>query len=170
MELSQFIRNIPDFPVAGVQFKDITTLLNNPTALKLAFDQMAEKHRVEKIDQIVGMESRGFIFGVPLAFILGCGFVPIRKPGKLPAEVIREEYSLEYGTNSLEIHKDAFQPGSNILIVDDLLATGGTAKAAANLISKLEGNIVGFDFLIEIEFLNGRKQIENYKINSYIIF
>jgi len=131
---------------------------------------MAEKHRVEKIDQIVGMESRGFIFGVPLAFILGCGFVPIRKPGKLPAEVIREEYSLEYGTNSLEIHKDAFQPGSNILIVDDLLATGGTAKAAANLISKLEGNIVGFDFLIEIEFLNGRKQIENYKINSYIIF
>lgn len=170
MDLSQYVRNIPDFPVKGIQFKDITTLLNNPLALKMALDAMAENHSGDKIDQIVGMESRGFIFGAALAYLLGCGFVPVRKPGKLPAEVISEEYSLEYGTNKLEVHKDAFVKGSKILIVDDLLATGGTAKAAENLVKKLGGDIVGFDFLIELEFLNGRKLIENYKVNSYIKF
>ncbi len=170
MDLGQFIRNIPDFPVKGIQFKDITTLLHNPEALKEAFDQMAEEHKNEKIDQIVGMESRGFIFGAALAYILGCGFVPIRKPGKLPAETIKEEYSLEYGTNTLEIHKDAFSSGDKILIVDDLLATGGTAKAAANLVSKLGGDIVGLDFLIELEFLNGRELLEGYSVKSYVKF
>lgn len=164
MDLASTIRSVPDFPVKGILFYDITTMLKNPDALKYSIDQMAEHYREAGIDVIVGIESRGFIFGMPLAYQLGVGFVPIRKPGKLPAETIAENYALEYGTNTLEIHVDSIGPGQRVLVVDDLLATGGTAKATCNLVEKLGGSVAGLAFVIELNFLKGRDRLQGYDI------
>lgn len=170
MELEKFIRDVPDFPQKGIMFKDITTLLKDKNAFKYAVDLMIEKYKSQKIDKIVGIESRGFIFGGVVAYHLGCGFVPARKPSKLPAETIKENYSLEYGTNTLEMHVDGIQPGENTVIIDDLLATGGTALAVAKLVERLKGNVIGIDFLIELEFLHGREKLKDYNVNSYLKF
>lgn len=168
MNLSDNIRDVPGFPKEGIIFKDITTLLKNPGALKVTIDRLEEYARSVNVDVVAGIESRGFIFGTPLADRLGCGFIPVRKPGKLPAPTESEEYSLEYGTDRLEIHKDAISEGMNVLIVDDLLATGGTARAVCNLVWKLKGNVSGFAFVIELDFLNGRQQLEGVSICSLV--
>ena len=168
MDLNKLIRDVPDFPKKGILFKDITTLLEDPKGFKESIDLMVEKYKGQKIDKIVGIESRGFIFGGALAYQLGCGFVPVRKPGKLPYKSIKEDYALEYGTNTLEIHIDAIKAGEKVVIIDDLLATGGTAKAAANLVEKLEGDIVSIDFLVELEFLKGRDKLPGYSVHSYL--
>lgn len=168
MKLENLVRDIPDFPKKGILFKDITTLLKEPAGLKNALDQMYNKVKELKIDKVVALESRGFIFGPHLAYRLNAGFVPIRKPGKLPAETITEEYALEYGTDKIQIHKDAINKGDKVLIVDDLLATGGTAKAAVNLIKKLGGEIAGLLFLIELDFLKGRNKLQTEQIFSLI--
>jgi adenine phosphoribosyltransferase len=168
MELEKFIRDVPDFPEKGIIFKDITTLLKDKDAFKYVVDLMVEKYKDKNIDKIVGIESRGFIFGGVVAYHLGCGFIPARKPGKLPAETIREEYTLEYGTNALEIHVDAVKPGERVLIIDDLLATGGTAAAVAKLVERLKGTVAAIEFLIELEFLDGKDKIKNYNFHSYL--
>ncbi len=164
MDLKQTIRSVPDFPIEGILFYDITTLLKDPDALKASIDQLTEKYKDAGVDAIVGIESRGFIFGMPLAYQLGVGFIPVRKPGKLPAETIEESYALEYGTNSLEIHVDAIKKGQKILIVDDLLATGGTAEATCKLVEKVGGEILGLAFAVELTFLNGRDKLDGYDI------
>lgn len=153
------IRSINDFPKKGIVFRDITTAIKDKDTLVQIIDYLCEKFKDTKIDYIAGIESRGFIFGMPMAYKLGCGFVPVRKPNKLPAETISQEYELEYGTDKIEIHKDAFGAGDNVLIVDDLLATGGTAEAAAKLVKKTGANLVGMCFLIELEALNGRQKL-----------
>ncbi|NIM10394.1 MAG: adenine phosphoribosyltransferase [Candidatus Aminicenantes bacterium] len=168
MDLAAIIRDVPDFPEKGIIFKDITTLLKDKDALTYVIDGMVERYRDKQIDKIVGIESRGFIFGGAVAYLLGCGFVPARKPGKLPAEKISESYSLEYGTNTLEIHTDAIEAGERVLIIDDLLATGGTAAAVAKMVERLNGEVVAIEFLIELEFLNGREKVKEYNVNSYI--
>lgn len=170
MDLAEFIRDIPDFPIEGILFKDITPLLGNPKAFKRAIDRLTDKYEGQQIDQVVSIESRGFIFGAPLAYKLGAGFVPVRKPGKLPARTIDIEYSLEYGTNALEIHVDAIQPGQRVLLVDDLLATGGSAKAAIGLIEHLGGLVVGVAFLISLKFLKGSEKLDGYDVFSIIEF
>ena len=167
-ELHKSIRNVPDFPKKGIVFRDITTLLKDPKAFNTAIDALYEKYKSERIDKIVGIESRGFIFAAPLAYKLGCGFVPVRKPKKLPAETLKEEYALEYGTDSVEVHIDAITLGERVLLVDDLLATGGTILATAKLIERLGGNIVGLAFLIELSFLNARARLMSYDIFSLI--
>ncbi|MCL1998255.1 MAG: adenine phosphoribosyltransferase [Turicibacter sp.] len=161
-QIKGMIRSIPDFPSAGVMFRDITTLLKDPTGLNLAVDTMAALFDSNEFDIIVGPESRGFIFGVPLAYKLGKGFVPARKVGKLPAKTARKRYDLEYGAAEIELHVDAIQPKDRIIIVDDLLATGGTAKAVADLIAELGATVVGMAFLIELEALNGRNTLAGY--------
>jgi adenine phosphoribosyltransferase len=168
MDLSSTIRPIPDFPLEGILFYDITTLLKNPAALRETIDLLAHRYQDMDIDLIAGMESRGFIFGTPLAFRLGKGFIPIRKPGKLPAERISESYDLEYGKNTLEIHLDAVEKGQKVLIVDDLLATGGTAKASCNLIEKVGGQVAGLAFIVELSYLNGRDKLKGYDIFSLV--
>ncbi len=168
MDLASTIRNVPNFPIEGILFYDITTMLKSPAALKECIDQLTQQYQKIDVDVVVGMESRGFIFGVPLAYQLGVGFVPIRKPGKLPAETISESYDLEYGTNSLEIHVDAIEEGQKVLVVDDLLATGGTARATCNLIEKLGGQVAGVAFVIELNFLNGRDKLQGYDIFSLL--
>lgn len=162
------IRDVPDFPKPGILFKDITTLLKEPKILKLTLDQMALRFQDQGIDHVVGIESRGFIFGTPLAFLLNAGFVPVRKAGKLPSATYRKEYALEYGTDVLEIHKDAIQPGDKVLICDDLLATGGTAAAALAMLEELGAQVVGALFAIELTFLKGREKIPNCKTVSLI--
>lgn len=156
------IRSINDFPKKGIVFRDITTAIKDKDTLVQIIDYLCEKFKDTKIDYIAGIESRGFIFGMPMAYKMGCGFVPVRKPNKLPAETISQEYELEYGTDKIEIHKDAFGAGDNVLIVDDLLATGGTAEAAAKLVKKTGANLVGMCFLIELEVLNGRQKLSDY--------
>ena len=168
MDLASTIRSVPDFPIEGILFYDITTLLKNSAALKASIDRLAQNYQNQNIDLIVGMESRGFIFGTPLAYQLGIGFAPVRKPGKLPAQSIAESYELEYGSNTLEIHADAIEKGQRVLIVDDLLATGGTAKATCNLVEKLGGQVAGLAFVIELSFLNGRDKLKNYEIFSLL--
>jgi adenine phosphoribosyltransferase len=168
MDIRALIRDIPDFPKPGIIFKDITTLLRDPQGWKYTIDQLAEKCAPLKPDYIVGMESRGFIFAAPLAYHLNAGFVPVRKPGKLPATVYAEEYALEYGTDKLEIHQDAIPTGSRVLIVDDVIATGGTAAATAKLIAQSGGELVGFAFLSELTFLDGRKALPEVPIVSLI--
>lgn len=168
MELKNFIRDVPDFPVKGIIFKDITTLLKDKNAFLEAFNQLYEKVSNLKVDKVVSIESRGFIFGSLLAHKLNAGFVPVRKPGKLPGEKISETYLLEYGTDSLEIHKDAINPGEKILIHDDLLATGGTVEAVCKLVEKLGGEIIGIFFLIELSFLKGREKLKKYNVSSII--
>lgn len=168
IDLKKYIRDVPDFPKKGIIFKDITTLLKNPVALKLTLEILYDRVKDLKIDKVVGIEARGFIFGAMLAEKLNAGFVPLRKPGKLPAEVFKQTYELEYGTDTIEIHKDAISKGDRILLHDDLLATGGTAKAACELIEKIGGNVIQTLFIIELAFLNGRDKLNNYKVDSLI--
>ena len=169
MDLRSYVRSVPDFPVEGILFRDITPMLHDPAALRESIRALARLVEGEKIDRVVGMESRGFIFGVPLAIELGCGFVPLRKPGKLPREVLRREYALEYGTATLEVHVEDIKAGERILIVDDLLATGGTARTAADLIEKLEAEIVAMLFVIELMGLDGRDQLGERRIHSLFL-
>ncbi|MEL4894854.1 adenine phosphoribosyltransferase [Crocosphaera sp. Alani8] len=170
MDLKGLIRDVPDFPKSGIVFKDITTLLGDAQGLRYTVDILKEKCQGANLfpDYIVGMESRGFLFGVPLAYQLNAGFVPVRKPGKLPAAVHRVEYELEYGTDSLEIHQDALEKHHNVLVVDDLMATGGTAKATAELLGKIGCNVLGFAFIIELTDLEGRKKLPDVPIISLI--
>jgi len=164
MDISSLIREIPDFPKPGILFRDITTLLRDRDGWRYTIDTFAEKCQHLSPDYVVGIESRGFIFGAPLAYKLGAGFIPVRKPGKLPAAVYTAEYELEYGTDKLEIHQDAIEPGSRVLIVDDLIATGGTAIATANLLEQIGGELVGFGFIIELRDLGGRQKLPDVPI------
>lgn len=167
MDLRDKIRALVDYPAEGIIFRDITTLLKDGEGFREAINQMNALRDTE-CDIVVGIEARGFILGAPMAYAKGCGFVPIRKPGKLPAETVSREYSLEYGVDKIEIHKDAIKEGTKVLIVDDLLATGGTSKAAIELIESLGGEVVGLDFLIELEDLPGREHLEGYDVRSVI--
>jgi adenine phosphoribosyltransferase len=168
MDLKSLIRDIPDFPKPGILFRDITTLLKHPEGLRYTLDLMGDRCVDFAPDYIMGMESRGFLFGVPLAYRLRAGFVPVRKPGKLPAAVHTIEYDLEYGTDRLEIHQDAIAPGSRVLIVDDLIATGGTAVATAQLVQQLGGELVGFGFIVELRELDGRSKLPDVPIVSLV--
>jgi adenine phosphoribosyltransferase len=165
---SSLIRNIPDFPLPGVQFKDITPLLQDAAAFRQVIDELAGRYEGQRVDLVAGVESRGFIFSAPVAYRLGAGLIPIRKPGKLPAETIEVAYSLEYGTNTLQVHRDALQPGTRVLLVDDLLATGGTIRAAAQLMDQLGGEVVELAFVIELAFLHGRDNLAQYPIFSLV--
>src|SRR3954465_3917418 len=167
-DLRTKIREIPDFPKPGILFYDITTLLKDPAAYKQSMDLVLAPYKNERVDIVVGMESRGFIFSSPMAYQLNAGLVPVRKLGKLPAETITVEYALEYGSNTLEIHRDAIEPGQKVLIVDDLLATGGTVKGTIELVERLKGNVVGLAFLVELDFLKGRDRLDGRRVTSVI--
>jgi adenine phosphoribosyltransferase len=169
-ELKKLIREVPDFPKPGINFYDITTLLKNRDGLRAVIDAFAEHYRAARVDTVVGIEARGFIFGPAIACALGTGFVPVRKPKKLPAAVESVEYQLEYGFDKLEMHKDAIEHGQNVLIVDDVLATGGTAAAVASLVEKLGGHVAGLGFVIELLFLNGRKKLGNHDVFSLVSY
>ena len=166
--LKSKIRHIPDFPKPGILFYDITTLLNDKQGFRDTVEALASPYRTKVIDQVVGIESRGFILGAAVANALGAGFVPIRKPGKLPSKCYREDYALEYGTDGLEIHEDAVRSGQRVLLVDDVLATGGTAKAASELVRRIGGELVGLSFLIELNFLNGRDKLAGQAVYSVL--
>ncbi|MBO9540605.1 adenine phosphoribosyltransferase [bacterium] len=166
--LAAKIREIPDFPKPGVVFKDITPLMQDPQAFREVIDRVVEHFKGARIDQVLGIESRGFIFGAAIAYALGAGFVPVRKAGKLPAPTHSCEYALEYGTDVLEIHCDAVRPGERVLIIDDVLATGGTAAAVLELVRKLEGEVAGFSFLIELSFLSGRDKLQGHETYSVL--
>ena len=168
MNLDNYIKSIPDYPIEGVLFRDITPLIGSPEAFKETCSRLADFAREVGADVIVGPESRGFIFGCPVAYELGIGLVPARKPNKLPRETVSFEYSLEYGTNTLEMHKDAIQPGQKVVVIDDLLATGGTIAAVNKLIEQLGGEVVGNAFVIELEDLKGREKLEGYKVFSLL--
>jgi adenine phosphoribosyltransferase len=168
MDFKEKIRVILDFPEKNIRFKDITTLLKEGESFHQAIDALAEPFKGKGVELVVGPEARGFVVGAPVAYALGAGFVPIRKPGKLPAETLTHEYNLEYGKDSLEIHKDAIIPGQKVLIVDDLLATGGTVQATIAMVEALGGIVVGLVFLIELSYLNGRENLINYNITSLI--
>ncbi len=167
-ELRAKIREIPDFPKPGILFYDITTLLKDPAAYRESIDLMLAPWQDDKVDIVVGMESRGFIFSAPMAYLLNAGLVPVRKLGKLPAETITVEYALEYGSNTLEIHRDAIQPGQRVLVVDDLLATGGTVRGTIDLVERLQGEVVGLGFLVELDFLNGRDRLQGLRVESVV--
>lgn len=169
-EIRALIRTIPDFPKENIMFRDITPVLRDPAALRAVVDHLADCCRDQKVDAVVGIESRGFMFAVPLALALGAGFVPVRKLGKLPAEVVQAEYALEYGTNTVEMHRDAIEPGDRVIIVDDLIATGGTAAAAIDLVEQLGGEIGPLLFLIELAELKGRESLQGYEVHSLITF
>jgi adenine phosphoribosyltransferase len=168
MDLRKHIREIPDWPKQGILFYDITTLVRDPKAFAYAIDQLADRFKAEKIDLVVSVEARGFIFGGALAYKLGAGFVPARKPGKLPGGKIRSEYALEYGTDALEMHEDAVRPGQRVLVFDDVLATGGTVAAAASLVKRLGGQVVGVAFLIDLTALKGRDKLQEYEVFSLV--
>ncbi len=170
MDLKKYIRNIPDFPQKGILFRDITPLLADGEAFKFAVKELANHFKDKGIQKVAGVEARGFIIGAPVAAELGVGFVPIRKPGKLPFETVRKEYQLEYGMSILEVHKDAVKKGEKILMIDDLLATGGTAKAASELIESLGGEIAGWGFVIVLKSLKGEEKLKNYEVFSLIDF
>jgi adenine phosphoribosyltransferase len=167
-DLRSRIREVPDFPKPGILFYDITTLLKDPASYRESIQLMMEPYREDKLDVVVGMESRGFIFSAPMAYELGAGLVPVRKLGKLPAETLSVEYALEYGSNTLEIHKDSIQPGQRVLIVDDLLATGGTVQGTIELVERLKGVVVGLAFLVELDFLHGRDRLAGRRVTSVI--
>jgi adenine phosphoribosyltransferase len=167
-DLKQLIREVPDFPKPGINFYDITTLLKHPEGLRRTVDALSDQFRGEQIDTVIGIEARGFIFAPALAYHLGAGFVPVRKPKKLPAECASISYELEYGQDTLEIHRDAVGEGHRVLIADDLLATGGTAKAVVDLVEGLGGKVVGLVFVVELEFLPGRKKLEGYDVRSLL--
>ena len=162
------IRTVPDFPRKGIMFRDITTLLKDRNAFRSAVDRLYDHYKNRHIDLIVSVESRGFILGAPLAYNLNAGFVPIRKPGKLPAPTVKQEYALEYGTDTIEMHSDAIKKGDRVLLHDDLLATGGTIRAAADLVQRLGGEIVGLSFLIELSFLHGRERLKEFEVHSVL--
>ena len=168
MDFTSFIRTVPDYPKPGIQFRDITTLLKDPTGFAAAIDALVARYRTTPISKIVAIESRGFLFGAPLAVALGLGFVPARKPGKLPGAVVRAEYDLEYGTDVLEIHRDAIRPGQRVLVHDDLLATGGTAAAKCALVEELGGVVAGLAFVVELTFLPGRARLGTYDVMSLV--
>lgn len=166
--LKRLIREVPDFPKPGILFYDITTLLKDPQGLRGVIDALRSQFAHQDIHTVVGIEARGFIFAPAVAYALNAGFVPIRKPKKLPSKVEREEYALEYGSDAVEVHRDAVQPGQNVLIVDDVLATGGTAAAATRLLEKLGARVAGLGFVIELDFLKGRERLQGYEIDSLI--
>jgi adenine phosphoribosyltransferase len=166
--LKKLIREVPDFPKKGILFYDITTLLKDKQGFAMLIDALAEHYIGKDVDLVLGMEARGFIFAPALAYRLNAGFVPVRKPGKLPAATAKHDYALEYGTNTLEIHKDAIQPGQRVLIVDDLLATGGTAEATAKLAASLGAKIAGLGFVVELDFLKGRDKLKSYDVFSLL--
>ena len=168
--IEDYVRTIPDFPEPGIQFRDITSVLQDPDGLKLSVDLFLEQLNGVDFDVIVGMESRGFLFGMPVAYAMGKPFVPIRKKGKLPCETISAEYDLEYGTASIELHKDAISPGQRVVLIDDLIATGGTIAAGTRLIEQLGGKIVKVLCLMELKGLEGRKKLENYDVSSIIAY
>jgi adenine phosphoribosyltransferase len=170
IDLASRIRDVPDFPQKGILFKDITTLLKDGPAFKSAIDLMTSRVKDWDVDVVVGMESRGFIFAAPIAYNLGVGFAPVRKLGKLPAETINAEYALEYGSNTLEIHTDAISEGQRVLVVDDLLATGGTVGATIDLVERLGGDVAGTAFLVELGFLHGRQRLEAYRVTTLITY
>jgi adenine phosphoribosyltransferase len=167
-DLKAHIREIPDFPKPGILFYDITTLLQDPLALRMTVDRFVWFFSGRRVDKVVGIESRGFMFGPIVAYNLNTGFVPIRKPGKLPYQTVRETYELEYGSDSIEMHRDAVKPGERVLIVDDLIATGGTARAAARLVESAGGTVAGFGFIVELTFLPGREKLKGYEVASLI--
>jgi adenine phosphoribosyltransferase len=167
-ELKRYIREVPDFPKPGILFYDITTLLLDPLALRMTVDRFVWQFAGQRIDRVVGIESRGFLFAPILAYHLNAGFVPVRKPGKLPAATLAEGYDLEYGQDRIEMHRDAIGPGHRVLIVDDVIATGGTARAAAKLVEQAGGEVAGFGFIIELEFLAGREKLAGYDVKSLI--
>lgn len=169
-DLKKYIRSIRDFPIKGIMFRDITTLLKDPVAVNETLKQLLSYAKNKKIDKVVGVESRGFIFGAMLANELKAGFVPVRKPGKLPAEKESQTYQLEYGLDKIEIHKDAISKDDKVLIHDDLLATGGTAEATCKLVEKLGGEVVQLSFIVELAFLNGREKLRNYRVNSLVTY
>lgn len=170
IDLKDHIRTIPDFPVAGVSFKDITTLLNHPEAFRICVQVMAERYRDQKIDRVVGVEARGFIFAAPLAYELGVGLVPVRKKGKLPAECLQQTYDLEYGQDVVEMHSDAIQPGERVVVVDDVIATGGTLAAACQLVEASGGIVMEALAVLELDFLNGREKLEGRPIHTIVHF
>jgi adenine phosphoribosyltransferase len=166
--LKKLIREVPDFPKPGILFYDITTLLKDASGLKTVVDAFGKRYQGGGVDVVLGIEARGFIFAPAVAYALGVGFIPVRKPKKLPAETVREEYQLEYGTDCLEIHKDAIEPGQRVLIVDDVLATGGTAAAVTRLVEKLGGKVAGLGFVLELDFLHGRDKVAGYELFSLL--
>lgn len=168
MDLTKVVRNIKDFPQEGIIFRDITPVLQNAEALGEAVNQICEMLKGEEFDYVVGPESRGFIFGVPVAYALKKGFIPVRKPGKLPCEVVSKSYDLEYGSNVLEMHKDALKPGDRVVVVDDLIATGGTTKAICELVEELGAQVVSLNFFVELCDLKGREMLGDYKVNTVI--
>ena len=170
MDLKKIVRDIPDFPKPGILFKDITTLVQDKEAFKYAVDQFLEYYSDKKIDYVAAVEARGYIMGGALAYHLGAGFVPVRKPGKLPYDVVSMDYTLEYGSNTLEVHKDAIKPGSNVLIFDDLIATGGSAEATVKLIEKIGGKVAGVAFMIELSDLKGKDRLKGYDIFSLLVY
>jgi adenine phosphoribosyltransferase len=167
-QLKKLIREVPDFPKPGILFYDITTLLQDPAGLKGVIDALKAQCQDRPVDLVLGIEARGFIFAPAVAYALGAGFIPVRKPKRLPAKTVREEYELEYGTDCVEIHADAIRPGQNVLIVDDLLATGGTAAAVARLVEKLGGKVTGLGFVVELDFLKGREKLSGYDVFSLL--
>ena len=169
-KLEDYVVTIPDFPEPGIMFRDITSVIQDPDGLKLAVDGLADLVRDLDFDLIIGPESRGFIFGVPVAYLLGKGFIPVRKKGKLPRETVSQKYDLEYGQAEIEIHKDAVCPGQKVVVVDDLIATGGSAEAAAKLVEKLGGQVVKMVFVMELAGLEGRKKLNGYNVESLIVY
>lgn len=169
-KLEDYVLTIPDFPEPGIMFRDITSVIQDPEGLKLAVDGLTDLVRDLDFDLVIGPESRGFIFGVPVAYLLGKGFVPVRKKGKLPRETVSEKYDLEYGQAEVEIHKDAIRPGQKVVIADDLIATGGSAEAAAKLVRKLGGEVVRMVFVMELAGLEGRKKLQEYDVESLIVY
>ncbi|UCF71448.1 MAG: adenine phosphoribosyltransferase [candidate division WOR-3 bacterium] len=168
MDLKKYIRDIPDFPQKGVMFRDITTLLKEPAPFRYTIDAIVERYKGQEIDKLVSVEARGYIFGGVIAYKLNCGFVPVRKPGKLPAETVAMKYKLEYGENTVEIHKDAITPGERILVFDDVLATGGTVHATCKLIEKLGGKVIGCIFISDLTYLQGREKLKDYEVFSLV--
>lgn len=170
MEVQSYIRAIPDFPIPGILFRDITPLLKDKQGFKAAIDLFVDRYKNRRVDYVVGIEARGYMLGAPLAYAIGAGFVPVRKPGKLPYSKLSESYALEYGTNSLEIHDDALGNGDRVLVVDDLLATGGTAAATRRLLERLGASVEGFAFLIELEALGGRNALNGVDVTTFITY
>lgn len=170
MGLAECIREVPDYPRPGLAFKDITTLLKDPEAFRDAVDLLARGFEGERVGKVVATEARGFLLGAPLAYVLGCGFVPVRKAGKLPCETVQATYQLEYGSDAVELHTDAISPGDRVLIVDDLLATGGTMGATVELVERMRGEIVGLAFLVELESLGGRATLRGYRVETLVTY
>ena len=168
--LKAHVRDVLDYPKPGIVFKDITPLLGEPDAFRATVDALAEPFAATPVDKVIGIEARGFVFAAPVAYGLQAGFVPVRKPGKLPWEIEREEYELEYGTDLLEIHRDAIAPGEQVLVVDDVIATGGTAAATARLVERLGGAVIGFAFVLELGFLHGREQLGDFPIHTLVTY